>query len=511
MMWNRLLLVIGLLGAGCGWARAAQTDSLMAYRVEAQASVASGDHTPLWLNANRYGLSSLKCENGYVRAGVFRPLGSDSTRRWDYGYGADMAVAFGYTSRVVVQQAFVEGRWLHGTLTVGSKEQPMELKNQFLSSGSQTLGVNARPVPGVRVSLPDYWTIPALGRWLHLKGHLFFGMTTDDGWQRDFTSRQSRYTEHALQHTKAGYLKIGHDDRPLSVEMGLEMAAQFGGTSYVPDEQGGMTKLESSHGVKAFWEALVPGGTGADETNSAYKNTEGNQLGSWVMRVNYDTQRWRASLYADHFFEDHSAMFHLDYDGYGKGDEWNEWKDSHWIVYDLRDIMLGAELNLKQGTWLCDVVAEFLYTKYQSGAVYHDRSRLISDHVAGVDNYYNHHIYTGWQHWGQVQGNPLYLSPLYNDDGTIGVRNNRFVAWHLGLSGQPVERLRYRVLATLQTGYGTYERPYVPRRHSCSFLGEATYRLNRGWTVRGSLGLDCGSIVGDNAGVQLTVIKMGKL
>ena len=34
------------------------TDSLH-YRVEMQTTLTTGDHTPLWLNANRYGLSSL--------------------------------------------------------------------------------------------------------------------------------------------------------------------------------------------------------------------------------------------------------------------------------------------------------------------------------------------------------------------------------------------------------------------------------------------------------------------
>ena len=33
---------------------------------ELQMSV-SKNHTPLWLNANRYGLSSLRSTNGYVR------------------------------------------------------------------------------------------------------------------------------------------------------------------------------------------------------------------------------------------------------------------------------------------------------------------------------------------------------------------------------------------------------------------------------------------------------------
>ena len=56
----------------------------------------------------------------------------------------------------------------------------MQLKNQTLSSGSQTLGINARPVPQVRIALPEYWQLPFGGGWLHLKGHIAYGMMTDD-------------------------------------------------------------------------------------------------------------------------------------------------------------------------------------------------------------------------------------------------------------------------------------------------------------------------------------------
>ena len=96
------------------------------YNVEAQTSFSEGK-TPLWLNANRYGLSSLDEMNGYLRAGVERPLCTDSLRRWAVGYGVDVAVPYHFTSSVVVQQAYAEARWLHGVLTVGSKQQPMEL------------------------------------------------------------------------------------------------------------------------------------------------------------------------------------------------------------------------------------------------------------------------------------------------------------------------------------------------------------------------------------------------
>lgn len=262
------------------------------YRVETQGSF-SKDKTPLWLNANKHGLSSLDETNGYVRATAIRPLLNDSSRRWGVGYGLDVAAPLHYTSNVVVQQAFVEGRWLHGTLTIGAKEEPMELKNNRLSSGSQTLGINARPVPQVRLALPRYWTIPALGRWLQVKGHIAYGMMTDDSWQHSFTNKQSKYADHVLYHSKAGYLKIGSEDRfiPWSLELGLEQATLFGGTAYVPDGSGGMRVIENDKGISSFWHAFVPAGGDKPSEGTVYRNKEGNVLGSWLVRFNYDGER----------------------------------------------------------------------------------------------------------------------------------------------------------------------------------------------------------------------------
>ena len=482
----------------------------LGYKVEMQASVSKGQ-TPLWLNANKHGLSSLDKTNGYVRAAVERPLATDSARRWAFAYGLDLVAPLHYTSKVVVQQAYAEVRWLHGTLTAGSKQYPMELKNQSLSSGSQTLGINARPVPQVRLALPEYWTLPLLNGWVQLKGHIAYGMMTDGSWQEEFTSRVSKYTGRVLYHSKAGYLKIGNEDAffPLSIEMGLEMAAQFGGNLYRPDNHGNMIKTPTTHGIKDFWHAFVPGG--ADATDGEYANVAGNQLGSWVFRINYDADRWRLSLYGDHFFEDHSQMFLLDYDGYGSGDEWMVKKDRRFHLYKLKDIMLGTELHMKYGSWLRNVVVEYVYTKYQSGPYNHDHTINIPDHVAGVDDYYNHGNYAGWQHWGQVIGNPLYRSPIYNTDGKLEVKDNRFSAWHLGISGQPSSRFDYRALATYQTGWGTYNRPFTKPHHNVSFMVEGNYHFRHGWKATAAYGMDFGStrMLGHNAGMQLTVSKTG--
>ncbi|MGN0282613.1 MAG: capsule assembly Wzi family protein [Prevotella sp.] len=486
---------------------AANAQSNLCWKVTMQATNSTGDCTPLWLNANKYGLSSLDKSNGYIMAGVAKPMEGDSLHRLGYGFGVSLAAAYNFTSPVVVQEAFVEGRWLKGVLTIGSKEWAMELKNDTLSSGSQTLGINARPVPQVRIALPDYWTFA--GGWIGIKGHIAYGKTTDDGWQKDFTDRKSKYTEDALYHSKAGYVRIGNAAKSLlNVELGLEMASLFGGTSYRKKENGELVGIKNGTGLSSFWHAFIGGGNDVGEV--VYQNVEGDMLGSWVARVNYDAPKWNLGIYADHYFEDHSSMFFLDYDGYGNGVEWNVKKDNRYFLYDLKDIMLGAELTLKQFQWARKIVVEYLYTKYQSGPIYHDHTENIPDHLGGSDNYYNHSIYTGWQHWGQVMGNPLYLSPIYNTDGTISVKNNRFIAWHGGVYGCLSSSLDYRILATYQKGWGTYGAMYPRPRRNASIMAEATYSMAKsGWQVKAAVAMDKGSLLGDNFGLQLTVIKKG--
>lgn len=504
------ILIIMLLLASSGL-RAQGKFSDMEYRLELQASVADG-RTPLWLNANKHGLSSLDAQNGYARAALMRPLGADSARRWGVGYGVDAVLPVNYTSKLIVHQAFAELRWLKGVLSVGAKEYPLNLKNAELSSGSQTLGINARPVPQVRLALPDYWTLPIFNGWFHLKGHIAYGMMTDDNWQHDFTQRQSKYADHVLYHSKAGFLKIGNEDVfcPWSLELGLEMAAQFGGTAY-RFPAGKEEVLTGNKGLSGFWHAFMPGGSDATEQGTAYENVEGNQLGAWMARINYVSDTWRFGIYMDKYFEDHSSMLMLDYNGYGTGDEWNVRKRRHYFLYDPKDMMLGAELSYKYTHLVRNVVFEYLYSKYQSGPVYHDHTKAFPDHISGRDNYYNHYIYPGWQHWGQVLGNPLYRSPIYNGDGTVQVENNRMLAFHLGVNGNISEVLDYRVKATYQACYGTYDQPYTKRKSNFSAMVEAVYKLPKDFSVCASLGFDAGRVYGNNYGFQLTVTKTGLL
>lgn len=512
---------LGLQAADAEPADFANSDSL-SLDVEAHASLSNG-RTPLWLNANKYGVSSLNSQYGYARfKGQYSKVYSEGKYTLDACVDAIVPVGFRSvtensksTTHFLLQQAYVEGRYALGELTVGAKQQPMELKNNLLSSGSQTLGINARPIPQVRIGLHDYWTIPYTRQWLSFKGHMAYGVMTDGAWEEEFAKANSKkYNKGVLYHQKAGYLRIGNDEKfPLSLTAGLEMACQFGGTGY--DTEGISTKYEA--GIKTFFNAFVGGGFDKAEEDMVYKNTEGNQLGSWVLRLDWKKPDYEIGLYADHFFEDHSAMFFLGNDGYGEGEQWNERVKNKFFLHELKDFLVGLEVKMPKFRYVNDFVVEYINTRYQSGPVYHDHTQNFSSAICGMDNYYNHFAMPGWQHAGQVIGNPLYLSPLYNEDGTVGTKCNRFYGWHFGFSGNPCNALSYRTLISWQQGLGNYESNYAYEhpRENLSVLIELEYSLAatglkssnplKRMTLKGAWGADWGKLRGDNSGFQFTL------
>lgn len=499
---NFALAVLLLSGGAAAQAQSvfSELGKGIGYAAEGQVTVSDGD-APLWLNANKHGLSSISGDNGYLRAGIYRPVETDSCRNWRIGYALDIAVPYNFTSNLVIQQLYADFQFKKVRITVGSKEHDAALKNNELSSGSQTLGTNARPVPQVRFELPEYVSITGKSNWAAIKGHIGYGMMTDGSWQEDYlgtgtADKTPHYAKKALFHSKAGYLRLGNEEKfPLVFEGGLEMACEFGGTIYNPAGRDGVysDRLEMGHGLKDFWDATF--GTGSDATDEEYANAAGNTVGSWLLSLSYKGKGWRVRTYYDHFFEDHSMMF---------------------FEYGWKDGLVGAELTLPENRFVSSVVYEYLHTTYQSGPVYHDKTEAIPDQISGKDNYYNHNLYQGWQHWGQAIGNPLYTSPLYNHNGELAFTGNRFKAHHFGISGDPLPALHYRLLYSYMANWGRYDAPYTDVKHDNSFLCEISYKPQRighmrtdGWSVTAAFALDRGKQIGNNTGFQLTLRKTG--
>ena len=69
-------------------------------------------------------------------------LKPDTIRQWRLEGGLDMAVASGFTSTFILQQAYADIRYKWLGILIGSKEIDSPLLNQQLSSGGLTCSAN---------------------------------------------------------------------------------------------------------------------------------------------------------------------------------------------------------------------------------------------------------------------------------------------------------------------------------------------------------------------------------
>ena len=467
------------------------------YAGEIHATISSDGQTPFWLVHNKYGLSSIKDDFGYVRGSIRRSLNADSLRNWAVGYGMDIIVPYHFTSDFVMQQLYVESQYKNLRLTAGAKELPMDFSNQELSSGDMVMSINSRPIPQICLEMPDYWDIPGTNRWVGMKGHIAYGWFTDCNWQKSFTEPNPRpwYTSKARYHSKAIYFKFGNEMQlPLTFTGGIRVDCQFGGEAWnLRQRKDNITYIDLSHinlnnGIKGYWNALLFGGN--DPNDGDFSNTEGNHVGSWHGSLNYQGKGWSVRGYFEHLFDDHSQLF-LQYG----------WKDMTW----------GLEANLPKNQFVSSILVELISTKDQTSAVYHDATDVLPIQISGRDSYYNHQVYGAWQHWGMTMGNPLLLSPIYNENHQVFNYHNRIKATHLGIAGDPSPVFHYRVLYTHLRSWGTYDFPLTDTQYNDFLIAELTLkpRQLKGWSFTGAFGMNRGDLLNKCSGGSVSIRKEG--
>lgn len=495
-MRQRLITLLIFISVYCS-AQVRHLGQNITYMIESNISLSDSKTAPFWFTNNKYGLSSAKGNSGYIRTALTRDIHTDSLRQWKVGFGVDLVVPDNYTADFLIHQLYGQIQYRHILCTIGAKELPMEFNDNELSSGDMTIGINARPIPQLRLELPDYIPINGLNNWVGIKAHIAFGIYTDNNWQEDFTNKQKLYSNNSLFHSKSIYVNIGKKEVfPITFTGGIQVASQFGGEVWnVSQRQDDPSPdfnphIKMNSGLKGFWNALTMGGS--DPNDGDNKNVEGNHLGSWHGSLQFHMPDWSVRGYFEHFFEDHSQLFFQ----YG-------WKDMTW----------GIEAELPDNPIMSKFVVELISTKDQTGGIYHDKTSSIPIQISGKDNYYYNHIYGGWQHWGMSIGNPLIISPIYNDNNSISTRHNRIKAIHIGTCGDPNSKLHYKLLYTHMRSWGTYDSPLRNTKTDRFLLAELTYKpawkpaWTKGLSAKGAIGINHGSIIKNSVGFSLTLRK----
>ena len=463
----------------------------------------SGSHAPFWHTSNRQGLPSVKSNNAYMHAAA---LGSVKLPGgFDMGYGLDLGVGAGLEKTGFVHQLYVDldYRWLG--MTVGMKERWGD-KNHTLSSGALTWSGNCRPVPEVRAGIPEYVRVPILGSWFSVKGHIGYGRLTDDSWRR--THSAANYVDGILFHSKSAFLRIGDEDRfPLQFTLGLEMNNMFGGVNHM-----GGTEKSLPSDAAAYWTVLFPFHHIEEQGDE-----DGDNLGSWHIKFDYKLKDWHIGAYYEHFYEDHSSMLGIEY-------KYNTQAQKEFIFFGFRrnwfDGLFGLEVNAPDDIrFFRNAVFEFMNTRGLCGPICHSAAcnsdgMYVIEEVDGRDGMYNHGIYTSYSHHGYAIGNPVLISPVYNDKGN-GFRSDRVRMFHLGVDGGITDDIDYRVLATTTEHWGCYGEPLDEVESVTSLMLEFSYRPGAasGWrfSLSGSMDFDSGNLIGNNRGVMFTISKNWKV
>lgn len=459
---------------------------ILEWNIESSASFSGGDYTPFWLVSNRQGLGAPKSNNGWMRGILSKNINPDS--RFSWGASADIVGGWNIPAPFNIHQLYGEIKYRGFFVMAGAKEIWGSYNNPRLSSGNLLFSGNAMPVPQVRVGTYGFTPFWGTKDWFWIDGYLAYGKFTDSNWEKSWVNPEYLRTQNVLYCSRGLWLRGGNSKKfPLLVDIGIEMATQFGGTIY---EKGKVINMPTK--FIDWLKAIIPMGGNEDTPDAEQTNVQGNMVGEYYITLQWQPQSdWSLKGYFEHYFEDHSQMTFE----YG-------WKDAQW----------GVEVQLPFNPYVSKVVVEYVYTKDQTGPVNHDSSQEIPEQVSGADNYFDHHLYGAWQNWGMGIGTPLAISPLYNTNHRLYIYDTRFIAYHLALQGNPLKELSWRTLFTFTQNWGTYRYPFPDVLNNFSGLVEVSYypgKKLKGWWAKAGIAWDAGKLIGNNFGVMLSIGKTG--
>lgn len=438
------------------------------------ATVHTGDNTPLWQVSSQHGLSSIN-NSTYLRGGAFY---KDTVRSWKIDAGLDVAVAAGFTSTFVLQQAYADLQYKWIGVWIGSRELNPPLLNQQLSSGGLTWSGNARPIPQITIELPNYVRIAPR---VQVKAEFSYGWFTDNKYQRNQVGANYWYTKSIKYHHKSFFFRFGKPEGHWLFDLGMSLDNQFGGYKV-----GGTDAGDLGNGWKDYLHAFIPQG-GGDNGPEGEKYYQGNFMGSEHFKLTYKHEDFSLSAYLENYYDDFSGM----------------------VKKNGLDGLWGIEYKAKCPQAISGLVLEYYQTTNQSGPL-HGLDNSTIEKTGGADDYYNNVWYPGWVHWGMTLANPLIASPIYNKNGNMTFRYNRIKAVHLGWSGDISKEWTYQAKLSFNKTWGTPFEPIADILENFSTFAEfkyIPYRL-QGWSFCASVAFDTGSIYEDNLGFQIKAHKI---
>lgn len=467
-------------------------DFAFSQNLKYQASIStigsSESNNPFWLHSNRYNTYPDSAGAGLLRLNLESNL--QQYGQFNFKFGTEIISRSGQQSETWIHQVYLQtDAWMF-RLKAGWQEEKFGL-NKTSRIGSFTWSQNSRPMPKVTIGIPEFYSVPHTNDYLAVKGHL------THGWFED-----NRYINSAYLHDKAGYLKLGHQQR-VSFTLGLHHSAQWGGNH--------PTIGDLSDSFKDYMKIFQAQGGGGGSPTIEQNNALGNHLGEWETALNFRSENYEYTLYKSFPFED------------GSGKDFRTAVDGIYGFY--------AESKTEE-SWLKRFSYEFVYSKWQSGPAGTNAPEPVISHYdsagfkyGGRDNYFNNALYRdGWSYKGRTIGLPfIYYSDERSGRG-LRFPNNRILAHNLSI-GLQFGDLNIDAIYSYVENFGNYydmleierdniaDYKFIPPLIQNSMLLSLEYPLQflENTTLTAEIGADIGELYEDTVGILIGIQYSGTM
>jgi len=442
------------------------------YAVELNSAIATKNTLPFWLTANKFGAIP-NSANTLVTTSIYSE-GNKLSNKVTFSYKAAFT---GYsakeTSTIFINELYGSLNYKNWQFDVGVKHDTILWEGLSSSNGNISKSTNARSFPGYNLQLVNYTQLPFAKKWLSVKGN--YG---------DFLLNDKRSVENTLIHTKSLFFKSILSQN-LALITGLNHYAQWAGTSSLFGKQ--------PSGFKNYLRVITGSSGGSDALRGDQVNVLGNQLGSYLLQLNYKSDKINWNFYWSHLFEDRSGREMMNYP----------------------DGLYGLFIDFKKPkATISHLLTEFTYTKHQSGSDPHYTDELGYHAGSGLDNYFNNGVYqSGWTYFGNMIGSPYFTTNAKDSNGItpgIIVGDNRLMAFNIGIKGT-IKNLQYKTLFSHTTYFGWFGDEYVNKPTQFSGLLEVSFSQLFKLPFRVTLGsaFDTGTYRSVNFGGSLKLSKRG--
>ncbi|PWU05170.1 MAG: hypothetical protein C5B52_00055 [Bacteroidetes bacterium] len=412
-------LIQGIL-IGSAWSQ----DKKIDFNVEAQGIYTSSGTVPFWFRANQYGSIPDYGLSASLIGRIEKRFDSSTKKVFDWGFGIEDRVNLGTNTKSILTEAYGKIRFSIFQFKAGRSKDFMGLADSVLSTGTFPMSGNALGIPKVEISIPEFWSIPILGKLFAIKGNYVHG------WIGTIPVKASPFVDeaYAYLHQKSLYGRIGKPQWKWKLYGGFNHQVFWGSEDKLYGDKWTLTPWQT------YWYVITGKPYG---TNNVARSKVGNHLGSLDLGFQYDLKSFRILAYHQ-FFYDVGALFH---------------------AANLADGLSGISLvnaAKSSGTFQWKRMNfEFMYSKNQAGETWSPVT------PSGDEDYYNNYLYAqGWSYKETGLGTPLienrkYIRTDHPTDPQDYFINNRVVAFHYGILGT-FKEWTFLSKLTYSLNYGTY-------------------------------------------------------